>query len=142
MSTRGQGVRRISRAEAPGGEKWVSRNGTMTAAGAQRLCVELMRHFSSPRPGVRVGELRVKGFNGEQIKSCFLRLRVNHILRVTTAVDVDGERFRGQIVGLTRLGMALLNSTFLNAPAIAAEVEDAHACIPDARATPAHAAKP
>jgi hypothetical protein len=94
----------------------LTRSSDLTEADAQRLCLELMRRFRSPLPGVRIGELRVEGFNAGQIKSCFQRLRVNQLLRVASVVDSEGERFRGQVVGLTRLGIALLDSAFANAP--------------------------
>ena len=87
----------------------------LAEADAQRLCLALMKRFRAPVPGVRISEVRVGGFTPDQIRVCFLRLCANRILQAGTVVDVDGERFRGQLVGLTRFGSALLNSTYFSA---------------------------
>jgi len=74
-----------------------------------QLSLALMRRFRTPVPGVVVSQIRIDGFSGEAVQSCFHRLLQGHILCMSSVADAEGSRFRGQLVGLTVLGAVLLD---------------------------------
>ncbi|MNV64741.1 hypothetical protein D3C71_1573980 [compost metagenome] len=74
------------------------------------LFLELMLRFRVPTPGVRISEIKVPGFSAGEVNDCFLRLNANGIIFRVSCSDSSGARYRGQLVGLSRLGEALLCS--------------------------------
>lgn len=74
------------------------------------LHILMLMQFRSPTPGVRVARLAFPEYPKEEVQSCFRQLEALGALEVAACFDSDGTRFGGHLVGLTRLGAALLDS--------------------------------
>lgn len=74
-----------------------------------RLSLILMRRFRQPIPGVVLGNVRVEGYCVEDVRSCLARLRENGLLQASEIFDANGNKFRGQLVGLTTFGAVVLD---------------------------------
>lgn len=74
-----------------------------------RLALILMRRFRQPTPGVVLGNVRVEGYCVEDVRDCLAHLRENGVLHTSQTFDAKGNKFRGQLVGLTTFGAVLLD---------------------------------